>query len=171
VSKPGPDKLSFAPPAKYFYGRVKISMYPSEMPVEEEVLDPSYPDGQSSVAAVQLKLHDDGDAGFLLAEEREHPGRQVVIHVEPGSPAEKAGIQNGDLLRALTCYTAQQEETKSFNLLFWSAEFTNMVKKVEHGYMVTDKQPLWMVNSALASNAGPGIVNLVFERRFDVLSI
>jgi hypothetical protein len=42
---------------------------------------------------------------------------------------------------------------------------------VEHAYMITDKQPLWTVNSALASNAGPGIVNLVFERRFDVLDI
>jgi len=150
-------------------------MYPSELPEEEEVLDPSYPDGQSSVAAVQLTL-EDGDPGFIIGEARggEVAGRHVVLGVEPGSPAAKAGIQEGDLLRALTCYTSGKEETKSVNLLFWSAQYTNKVDVIEHGYMVTDKQPQWTVNSALASNAGPGIpgiVNLVFERRFDVLSI
>ena len=56
-------------------------------------------------------------------------------------------------------------------MLFWSAQYTNKVDVIEHGYMVTDKVPQWTVNSALASNAGPGVVNLVFERRFDVLSI
>jgi hypothetical protein len=168
VSKPGPAKLEFAPPARYFYGRVTISMYPSEMPDEEEVLDPSYPDGQSSVAAVQLTL-DDGDAGIIVAEEKAQ-ARHVVVHVVPDSPAAKAGIKEGDLLRALTCYTARQEEKKSVNLLFWSAEFTNMVTKVEHSYMITDKQPQWVVNSALASN-GDGIVNLVLERRFDVFDV
>lgn len=170
VSKPGPEKLVFAPPAKYFYGRVKISMYPSEMPEEEEVFDPSYPDGQSSVAAVQLTVDDGGDAGFLVTEDK-NTGRHVVLVVEPGSAAERAGIQKGDILRALTCYTARQEETKSLNLFFWSAEYTNMVEKVEHVYMVADKQPLYTVNAALASNAGHDIVNLVFERRFDILDI
>jgi predicted metalloprotease with PDZ domain len=168
VSKPGPEKLVFAPPARYFYGRVKISMYPSKMPEEEEVLDPSYPDGQSSVAAVQLTL-DDGDAGFIVTEDKQL-GRHVVLGVQPGSPAEKAGIREGDILRALTCYTARQEEKKNLNLFFWSAEFTNMVMKEEHAYMITDKQPLYTVNSALASNAGHDVVNLVFERRFDVFS-
>jgi hypothetical protein len=164
VSKPGPEKLVFAPPSRYFYGRVMISMYPSEMPADEEVFDPSYPDGESSVAAVQLTL-EDGDAGFFLVEDRS-TGRHVVVDVQPGSPADRAGIQNGDLLRALTCYTARQEEKKSVDLLLWSAEFTNMVDKVEHGYIIADKQPAWTVNSALASNAEHGPVNLVFERRF-----
>jgi hypothetical protein len=168
-SAPGPATLAFEPPARYFYGRVKISMYPSELPEEEEVFTPSYPDGESSVAAVQLTLKD-GDTGLIVGEDK-GTGRHVVIDVKPGSPAEKAGIQEGDLLRALTCYTSRGEETKSVDLLFWKAEYTNMVEKEDHVYMITDKQPSYTVNSALASNEGHGVVNLVFERRFDVLDI
>ena len=80
-----------------FFGRVTVGLGPGMKPMDE-IFNPGFKGDTSSLGVVEVPL----PMGMIFEESEAAPGKFEVVEVVPGSNAEAAGVQPGDLLRATT---------------------------------------------------------------------
>jgi hypothetical protein len=131
-----------------------------------EQFDPSWKDDNCALAAVEVEM----PLGMVIAEAAAFKGRIEVIEVLAGSNAEFAGIQVGDLLRAVTAQKkdamAAAEGNIAFNAL---AGATTSGVEIKRALYIADGRSFGGCMEALATNGaakgGTGSAAMVFERR------
>lgn len=70
---------------------------------------------QECLDLMATKMKDSGWVGVELNREEENYGPMTVTKIVPGSPAEKAGIQNGDVLWAINSIALEEGNQKKLS--------------------------------------------------------
>ena len=159
-----PTTLSFRN-TKYFFGRVTVGLGPGMKPMDE-IFNPGFKGDTSSLGVVEVPL----PMGMIFEESEAAPGKFEVVEVVPGSNAEAAGVQPGDLLRATTAmavnWKASMEEADTG---FIEADAFGGKPGLQRALFNADGQTFDSLLTALSSNGadqdGPGVATLVVERR------
>merc|ERR1719271_2358616 len=117
----------------------------------DELFNPGFKGDTSSLGVVELPL----PMGMIFEESEVAQGKFEIVEVVPGSNAEAAGVQPGDLLRATTAMAVN-----------WKAS----MEEANTGFIEADAfggKPglLPALSSNGADQDGPGVATLVIERR------